>query len=192
MVFSSTIFLFVFLPIVLLLYFNPIFKSRQFRNNVLLIASLFFYAWGEPVFVVLMMFSIFVTWLIGLRAERKDKISFVFGLIYHIFVLFVFKYLSFVVYEASGHKTRLEIILPIGISFFTFQMMSYLIDVWRGAKAQTNVLNVGLYTALFPQLIAGPIVRYETIEKEILERKETIQDFSDGIIRFVYGLGKRF
>jgi len=196
MVFSSTIFLFLFLPIVLIGYYNPFIKSRNFRNIFLLITSLGFYAWGEPVFVFLMIFSILVTFILGKHiGDHSGKKFLTIGIVYHVFVLFVFKYLSFFVREMElliGVTSGLEIALPIGISFFTFQMMSYLFDIYYGkAKAQNNPLYVGLYVALFPQLIAGPIVRYEQIASEITERKETLDDVIVGMKRFIYGLGKK-
>jgi len=203
MVFSSTIFLFVFLPLVLAIYYQPWFSSRTFRNRFLLVASLFFYAWGEPIFVFLMMLSVVCGWFVGLRvgAEEPRTPSFrrrwlMLGVTFHVGLLFVFKYLTFIAHEAGfllhTDFSAVHIALPIGISFFTFQLLSYLFDIYYGkAQAQKNVLNVGLYIALFPQLIAGPIVRYDTIEKQIEHRKETLHDFADGMMRFIYGLGKK-
>lgn len=198
MVFSSQVFLFVFLPLVLIIYFNPFIKTRRFKNIFLLIASLLFYAWGEPVFVFLMIFSIFITWLLGLRllTSSKPKAVLIVGTIYHIAVLAIFKYLTFILGQMGLLLNRdlsfIKISLPIGISFFTFQLMSYLFDVYyKKAEAQKNPLYVGLYVALFPQLIAGPIVRYETIAHEINNRSETKEDVTYGVMRFVYGLGKK-
>ena len=202
MVFSSTVFLFLFLPIVLFFYYNPFFKGRTFRNYFLLLASLGFYAWGEPVFVFLMIFSIFITWLAGggisvSNNKKQKKIFLIIGIVYHAGILFVFKYLSFV-YSQFGlllNKDRgfaLNIALPIGISFFTFQLMSYLFDIYYdNAAAQRNLLYVGLYVSLFPQLIAGPIVRYNQIEGEIENRTESLYEFSRGMERFISGLGKK-
>lgn len=199
MVFSSTIFLFVFLPVVLLVYYNPFMKGRGFRNIFLLLASLVFYAWGEPVFVFLMMLSIIVTWLIGLklsREERTSKAVLAVGITYHVIILFVFKYLTFTAKQVGLLLNRdlsgINISLPIGISFFTFQLMSYLFDVYyKKAEAQKNPLYVGLYVALFPQLIAGPIVRYEKIASEITDRHESYEDVAAGMQRFIYGLAKK-
>ena len=203
MVFSSTIFLFVFLPLVLAIYYQPWLSSRTFRNRFLLVASLLFYAWGEPVFVFLMMLSVVCGWFVGLRvgAEGHRTLSFrhrwlVLGVTFHVGLLFVFKYLTFIAHEAGlllhADFSAVHIALPIGISFFTFQLLSYLFDIYYGkAQAQKNILNVGLYIALFPQLIAGPIVRYDTIEEQIERRKETLHDFADGMMRFIYGLGKK-
>lgn len=198
MVFSSQIFLFVFLPIVLLIYYNPVFKGRTFRNVFLLFASLLFYAWGEPVFVFLLLFSIAVTWILGMRIEksRSPKLLLTIGTVYHIFILFIFKYLTFTMREIGVLVNKdfsfVNISLPIGISFFTFQLMSYLFDVYyKKATPQKNPLYVGLYVALFPQLIAGPIVRYETVAYEIENRKENSEEFFRGFCRFVYGLAKK-
>lgn len=197
MVFSSTVFLFVFLPFILIVYYNPFVRGRAFRNAILLVASLGFYAWGEPVFVFLMIFSILLTWLFGLGLQkRKGRALLVVGTIYHIVVLFVFKYLTFTAKEVGLLLHRdfsfVDITLPIGISFFTFQLMSYLFDIYyQKADAQKNPLYVGLYISLFPQLIAGPIVRYDRIASEITKRTETYDDMIAGLERFIYGLAKK-
>ena len=196
MVFSSTVFLFLFLPLALCIYYNPWLSGRRFRNVFLLLASLIFYAWGEPVFVSLMIVSIAVAFLVGrhLRgAGRKYWLG--AGVAFHVGLLFVFKYLTFVLGQLGllvGNLEGFTIALPIGISFFTFQLLSYLFDVYHGkAEAQTNILNLGLYVALFPQLIAGPIVRYDAIAAEITQRQENLTDFSEGMLRFIYGLAKK-
>lgn len=198
MVFSSTIFCFLFLPIVLVLYYNPFFKGRNYRNIILLFSSLGFYAWGEPIFVFLMIFSIIITWALGLiiQNKKRTKVALIIGIAYHIAVLFIFKYLTFFANQIglliNTDTTNIDIALPIGISFFTFQLMSYLFDVYyKKADAQSNLFYVGLYVSLFPQLIAGPIVRYETIADEIKNRKETLNDFVEGMKRFIYGLAKK-
>lgn len=198
MVFSSTVFLFLFLPLTLVLYYNPFFSNRKFRNIVLLAASLLFYAWGEPVYVGLMVISIFMGWFIGLRIEKtKNKsckqMALWLGCCFHIGMLFIFKYLSFTLRQFGFPIESLaNIALPIGISFFTFQILSYILDIYYGkAHAKQNPLDVGLYIALFPQLIAGPIVRYDTIEKQLYQRKETVDYFCEGMQRFIYGLGKK-
>lgn len=198
MVFSSTIFMFLFFPLVFLIYYNPWFQSRGFRNIVLLGASLVFYAWGEPVFVFLMLISIVVGWAVGLGIERcrRRKLLLTLGITFHVALLFIFKYLSFLSEEFAwlfpGSAGPIRISLPIGISFFSFQLMSYLFDVYyQKARAQRNVLYVGLYIALFPQLIAGPIVRYEQVADEILNRRESRADILCGMERFIYGLGKK-
>lgn len=197
MIFSSTTFLFLFLPAVLLIYYNPLTKHRGFRNIFLLIASLGFYAWGEPLFVFVMLLSILVTWVIGIFLQKKHSRGLLaFGISLHVLVLFIFKYLTFVVEQAARvfHREapEIEIAMPIGISFFTFQLMSYLFDIYyKKARAQKNLLNVGLYVSFFPQLIAGPIVRYEHIAAQIENREENWDKFCFGMRRFIYGLGKK-
>lgn len=208
LLFSSTVFLFLFLPMTLMIYYGlVVLRERKclpggdFRNWFLFLASLFFYAWGEPIFVFLMILSIVVGWYAGFKIESVSvpvakKRILTIGVSFHILVLFIFKYLTFVASQLGLilHRdfSAIHIALPIGISFFTFQLLSYLFDIYYGkARAQRNLLHVGLYISLFPQLIAGPIVRYSTIEKQILSRKETIGDFADGMMRFIYGLGKK-
>lgn len=201
LVFSSNLFLFVFLPLTFLLYYNPFCTGRKFRNVLLFIASLAFYAWGEPFFVWLMLLSILFGWRIGLRIgeakwQGRRKLWLSLGVAFHLGMLFVFKYLTFAAQQLGlllqEDFSAIQFTLPIGISFFTFQLLSYLFDVYYGkAQAQENVLNLGLYISLFPQLIAGPIVRYADIEHEILHRQETKEDFTEGMIRFSYGLAKK-
>ena len=200
MVFSSSIFLFGFLPFVVLLYYLLPRTKRGWRNGVLLAASLFFYAWGEPAFVFVMLLSIFINWRLVIllaRAEtqQKRKGLLVLTVGYDIALMFVFKYLGFVFNNLAlllGSEKSLSIALPIGISFFTFQIMSYVFDVYYGnAKVQTSYARLALYISMFPQLIAGPIVRYTTVEEEIGERRETLEDFSDGFARFTVGLAKK-
>ena len=198
MVFSSTVFLFLFLPLLLVLYYFPR-AGRTWRNTILLLASIFFYAWGEPVFVFLMLFSVFVNWALALgmdRASARRKAWLTGAVIFDILLLGVFKYASFLsrnlVALTGNEQLIVSIALPIGISFFTFQLMSYVFDVYYGkAGAQKNLLHVALYIALFPQLIAGPIVRYAQIEDEILNRHESFSLMGEGIRRFVYGLAKK-
>lgn len=201
MLFSSTIFLFLFLPFVLLIYYNPIIKNRTFKNIFLTCASLLFYAWGEPKFVFVMMLSILMNWLLALlvdkyRKNKKVKIIVAVAVIANMGLLFVFKYLNFTVETINStfnaNIVLKKIALPIGISFFSFQALSYVIDVYRkDGKVQKNPLNVALYISLFPQLIAGPIVRYETVAKEINDRNENIEDFSNGVLRFIVGFCKK-
>lgn len=197
MVFSSTVFLFLFLPITVLVYYCPLIKSRKIKNIFLLIVSLLFYAYGEPLFVFLMIFSIIVNYFLGrgVAESKHRKIYLTLAYVYNIFLLFIFKYLTFFVRNINilfKSEISLNIVLPIGISFFTFQMLSYVIDVYRNPKiVQKNIFNVALYISLFPQLIAGPIVRYETVANQIDNRKESVKLFSDGMYRFVYGLGKK-
>lgn len=203
MLFSSVVFLFYFLPCVLILYYAASF-SRRVQNAVLLISSLFFYAWGEPVYVLIMIGSIIFNYICGLMVDksrdndRMAKIILIITCAGNLGVLFVFKYLGFVVRninEMSNGAFQLKvplIALPIGISFFTFQAMSYVIDVYRNkARVQKNIFSLGLYISFFPQLVAGPIVRYTTIEDAIKNRKESFTKFSVGTCRFIMGLAKK-
>lgn len=200
MVFSSTTFLFLFLPFVLLVYYNPVWKGRTFRNIVLTCASVGFYAWGEPIFVFAMLFSIVFNWFMALRIDKArgagKKVYMVLTVIYNVGLLFLFKYLSFIIDNFALLLKRddwsVAIALPIGISFFTFQILSYIFDVYRGKVAvQKNLYKVALYISLFPQLIAGPIVRYSSIAEAIDHRKESWENLEDGVFRFVYGLAKK-
>ena len=184
-----------------MVYYNPWFKGRKFRNYFLLFMSMVFYAYGEPLFVGIMILEIVIGWLLGKKIElmqqqKKKKRWLYVGVFFFVAMLFVFKYLTFFNTQFSVFFSvstpDIDIALPIGISFFTFQLLSYIFDVYYGkAKAQSNILNVGLYITLFPQLIAGPIVRYDVIEKQILQRQENLQNFADGMFRFIYGLGKK-
>ncbi len=203
MLFSSVIFIYLFLPCVLLVYYGLLRKNRNAQNIFLFLASLFFYAWGEPKFVLVMLLSIVCNWAFGLLVHsarqngslKKARIILSLGCILNLSLLFVFKYLNFTLSNINslfGTSFVSDIALPIGISFFTFQAMSYVIDVYRAkGQIQKNILNVGLYIAFFPQLIAGPIVRYETVADQIQNRKETSEDFFSGFARFVAGLGKK-
>lgn len=201
MIFSSLIFLFGFLGIILAVYFLlkplPIF----YRNFWLFVVSIFFYAWGEPKFFVILLGSIFMNYLWGLavdkfRSSKRIKWILVGTVTSNLIILFIFKYLNFFsgIINSFGHDIlKVPIIfLPIGISFFTFQAISYVIDVYRGhGEVQKNPLNVGLYISFFPQLIAGPIVRYDTVAGQIRSRRETMADFAAGIERFLIGFCKK-
>lgn len=201
MLFSSTVFLFLFLPAVLLFYYVPVTKGRTYRNIILLLFSLLFYAWGEPVFVWIMLVSVWLNWVAGKRLEGaagKRKKGIMLGITaFDIGLLFVFKYLTFLLQNVNRFffdecLVIREIALPIGISFFTFQMLSYIFDVYYGkVAARKKLLDLALYISMFPQLIAGPIVRYDTIADELENRKETKEDFTEGIGRFIFGLGKK-
>lgn len=201
MLFSSVIFLFYFLPIVFISYYLLSF-SKTLQNILLFFVSLFFYAWGEPYYVVLLIFSICLNYCLGLLIQKyhtdknKKKIFLIIACICNVGLLFIFKYLYFTVSTLSsifGFAYSLKpITLPVGISFFTFQALSYVIDIYRqDAKAQKNIMYVGLYIAFFPQLIAGPIVRYTSIEKQIQERKINMRKLSVGVCRFIGGLAKK-
>jgi len=197
MVFSSDVFLFLFLPAVLFFYYVVCRKSIRAKNIILLLSSLFFYAWGEPAVVFLMILSIVVNYFFGLHMDGKHRKGIlIISVLFNLSFLFVFKYLDFALETAGfllGRKLAgVGIALPIGISFYTFQSLSYVVDVYRGKVApQRNLMNLGLYVALFPQLIAGPIVRYSTIEQQILGRRESLQTFSSGVERFIIGLAKK-
>ncbi|MBO5389738.1 MAG: MBOAT family protein [Lachnospiraceae bacterium] len=181
MVFSSMTFLYYFLPVVLLTYFMV---PRVAKNGVLLLASLFFYAWGEPKYLILMAATILIGYFSGLIIEKnREKMSGRIALYVALFCclgfLIAFKYVSFLP-------------LPIGISFYTFQLISYIVDVYRGkVKAGRKLINLFTYVVMFPQLIAGPIVRYECVEKELVSRTHSIPMIREGIVRFVIGLGKK-
>ena len=201
MLFSSSVFLAVFLPVVLLVYHGLLHGRRGAQNVFLLLASLFFYWWGEPKFVLIMLLSIAMNYLFGLwvGAFKARGIRLTAPVVCtaaaNLAVLFSFKYVDFAVRNLNLLGLDLTppgILLPIGISFYTFQAMSYVFDIARGrGTVQKNPLNVGLYIALFPQLVAGPIVKYETVAREILHRRETWDDFAEGVRRFLIGLGKK-
>ncbi len=199
MIFSSAIFLFFFLPLLLLIYFNPFFKTIKIKNVVLLIASLFFYAWGEPIFVFVMIGSIIINYLLALCIQKYNNLKKLFlaiSVAVNVSVLFVFKYLSFVLtnlnYIFYIDNFARNIALPIGISFFTFQILSYVFDVYyKKVEANKNIIEVGLYISCFPQLISGPIVRYNTIIDEIKNRRIDFDCFSSGVVRFIIGLAKK-
>jgi len=202
MLFNSALFLFLFLPIVLILYFI---SPSRLKNSVLLIASLIFYAWGGAGMTVIILGSIIFNYLIGVLIERNKtrpaaRYILAFGLVINLSVLATFKYLNFIVFNlnqlfSSLHLDPLHqtsIALPIGISFFTFHSISYIIDVYRNrVTAQTNLINHSLYITLFPQLIAGPIVRYSDISEQIKERKVNLAKFASGVERFIIGLSKK-
>ncbi len=202
MLFASTVFIFLFLPSVLFLYYVVLKKFRTAQNILLLVASLLFYAWGEPKYVLIMMLSIIMNYALGLLVDKyrgnktKSRLIIAATVVFNLAILYIFKYLMFTVENINSiaglHLSVPNIVLPIGISFFTFQAMSYVIDVYREkGEAQKNPLNVGLYISFFPQLIAGPIVRYETVAYQIKHRKETFDKFSEGVCRFIIGLAKK-
>lgn len=199
MVFSSTIFLCVYLPLVLLGYYIC---PKKGRNLFLLIVSLVFYAWGEPKYVFLMIFSILVNYIFGRLMDKnrgrqkRMKLLLVLSVVIDLGLLSVFKYTDFVITNINAifgsSFDLLKIALPIGISFYTFQAMSYTIDVYRNdVRVQKNLIDFGMYITMFPQLIAGPIVRYADVQDQLAERSVTTADFSEGVMRFVVGLGKK-
>ncbi len=198
MVFSSISFLFVFLPLLLAVYFLLPARLREGRNLVLLLFSLFFYGYGGPRFLLLMLLSIAVNYAGGLLAapdQRRRRLWTGLVTAVNLGLLGWFKYAGFLGANLNRIWTGLpvpEVALPIGISFFTFQGLSYVLDVYRGEAApERNPLRVALYISLFPQLVAGPIVRYTTVADEIRNRRETLDAFTDGAVRFLFGLGKK-
>lgn len=195
MVFSTIIFLCVFLPIVIIGYYLV---PKPAKNMFLLICSLFFYAWGEPVYVLIMLASIAYNYLFGMfiANTRQDKLWMIISVVVNLLVLGVFKYSGFFIENIDKVIPNLlhvpDIALPIGISFYTFQGMSYCIDVYRDKEmVQKNPVNLALYIAMFPQLIAGPIVRYSDIRTELTGRSHNAEMFSEGAGRFIIGLSKK-
>lgn len=205
MVFSSVVFLFVYLVLVLGIYFII---PRRARNVFLLISSLLFYAWGEPSLVLLMILSIILNWFAGISVDfylkkdnvRRAKLILALFMTLDVALLVFYKYTGFLFdnvntlfgIELPATDFFKNLVMPIGISFYTFQMMSYVIDVYRrDAKVQMNIIDFGCYVSLFPQLIAGPIVQYKTIAEQLKNRRETLVGFSQGVVRFVIGLSKK-
>lgn len=198
MLFSSITFLYFYLPLVLCIYFIA---PKKLKNFILLIASLVFYAWGEPRYVLIMLLSILLALVWGILIEKyRGQVLSKFFLGLSVFsslgMLMLFKYADFFIYninQVTGLSLGLlRLTLPIGISFYTFQILSYTVDVYRGeVKAQKNLITLGTYIALFPQLIAGPIVRYSEIKKQLEERKHSIEGINTGIKRFIVGLSKK-
>jgi len=198
MVFSSIPFIFFFLPFFLIIYYLVPFKIK---NIILLIFSLIFYAWGEPIYILLMFFSSIVDYTNGLLLKRttnkrKRQLILIESLIVNLGLLGFFKYSDFLIENINTllnlNITKLNLPLPIGISFYTFQTMSYTIDVYRKeVPAEKNFINFMSYVSMFPQLIAGPIVRYETIHKELNKREISFNNFTAGFIRFLEGLFKK-
>ena len=192
----------IFLPLLIILYY--IIPSIKYRNLVLFIFSLIFYAWGEPIYILLMIFSIindYIYALIICDLKKKGNIigaktALISSIAINLGLLIFFKYSDFIIlninYLCSMNLSKLNLLLPIGISFYTFQTMSYTIDVYKGkVEVQNNLVTLGTYVVLFPQLIAGPIVRYETVEKELKDRTVSLDDIYTGLSRFIIGLGKK-
>lgn len=201
MVFSSTFFIFFFLPAVLLVYFAV---PKKLKNFVLFFFSLVFYSWSEPVYILIMLFSTFFDYTNGLLIERFQfkqkygaaKMVLICSIVVNLGILGFFKYNNFFVQNINtlvgSNLPLMNIVLPIGISFYTFQTMSYTIDVYRKeVVAQHNIINFGAYVTMFPQLVAGPIVQYKDIETQLNSRKITVIGFSYGIKRFIIGLAKK-
>ena len=201
MLFSSQVFLYFFLPITLIVYYL---SPKRFRNFILLIASLIFYAWGEPIYILIMLFSTVFDYINGLlidKFQKKNqhkyaKIVLIVSVVGNLAILGFFKYSDFLISNINSlfnsNISLLAIALPIGVSFYTFQTMSYTIDVYKqNVKAQKNFISFATYVTLFPQLIAGPIVKYRDVSESLENRKENITDFSEGIKRFIIGLFKK-
>lgn len=199
MVFSSLLFLFIFLPIFLICYFV---MPKPWRNLILFLGSLMFYAWGEPIYVSIMLFSTVLDYICGRIIDRfRDhkvipKLGLGLSLLGNLGLLSYFKYADFFItninHSFGTNIALLKLALPIGISFYTFQTMSYTIDLYRGKiGVQKNIISFGAYVTMFPQLIAGPIVTYATVEKELNHRRITMDGFGEGCIRFIEGLGKK-
>lgn len=201
MVFSSAIFLFLFLPIVFILYYI---SPKKLRNTIMFLASLLFYAWGEPIYIFIMLFSTVFDYENGrliekFRKQEKEKICkviLILSIVVNLGLLMFFKYTDFFVGNINGlfglSIDSLGLALPIGISFYTFQTLSYTIDVYRGVvQTQHNIINFGMYVSMFPQLIAGPIVRYSDIKNQVDSRDENVDEIAAGIRRFIMGLAKK-
>jgi alginate O-acetyltransferase complex protein AlgI len=197
MLFSSLTFLCFFFPVFFLLYFAA--KKRRTRNFILLVFSLVFYAWGEPLYIFLMLFSLTLNWAFALLIDRyrdKARLFLVIDTAVNLALIGVYKYAGFFVSAVNMlpgvELTVPQLTLPIGISFYTFQILSYVIDVYRrDTEVQPNILTLGAYLSAFPQLIAGPIVRYRTVEDELENRVETLDDVAEGLRRFIAGLAKK-
>lgn len=194
MVFASITFLYYFLPVFLILYFVV---PKKYKNLVLLLFSLIFYFYGEPKYILLMLIEVLFAYFMTLSLEKnKSKSLLIVVVSFYLLLLCIFKYFNFIISNInsifSSNISLLNIVLPIGISFYTFQIISYEVDVYRGkVKASKNLIEFMTYVFLFPQLIAGPIVRYESVNKELKSRKVTFDDFSSGVNRFVIGLFKK-
>ena len=196
MLFTSISFLYYFLPVLILIYFLT---PKKYKNIILLIASLVFYFYGEPKYVFLMIIEIIIAYIGAILIDKyknQSKNILITTLFIHIFLLIIFKYTDFIIQTINdifnANIKLLNIALPIGISFYTFQIISYVIDVYNGkVKVQKNIINLATYVSLFPQLVAGPIVRYQTVEKELDDRVHSFNNFAYGIRRFSIGLAKK-
>lgn len=191
MIFSSATFIFLFLPIVFLMV---LITPKKIHNLILLVASLVFYAWGEPTYIILMLVSSLVNYFLA-KKVYQNKFTLLFAIIFNIGTLFIFKYLNFFIEnlnQLSIHLPYIYLALPVGISFYTFQTLSYVLDVYAGkTKVQQSYFKLLLYIAFFPQLIAGPIVKYQDINEEISHRTMSIEGITNGFYRFILGLSKK-
>ena len=196
MLFTSISFLYYFLPALIIIYFIT---PKKYKNIILLIASLLFYFYGEPKYVFLMILEIIIAYIGAILIDKyknQSKNILIITLFIHVFLLIIFKYTDFIIQTindiSNANIKLLNIALPIGISFYTFQIISYIIDVYNGkVKVQRNIIKLATYVSLFPQLVAGPIVRYQTVEKELDNRVHSFNNFAYGIRRFSVGLAKK-
>ena len=194
MVFTSISFIYYFLPLLLICYFVV---PKKFRNIILLMFSVLFYFYGEPKYILLMLIEVFISYVVGLLIDKyKNKNILIIGIFIHVLLFGIFKYFNFVIINVNNlfhsNLNLLNVVLPIGISFYTFQIISYEIDVYnKKVNAQSNILKYFLYVFLFPQLIAGPIVRYQDVNNEIDNRNVTFEMFANGLRRFIIGLSKK-
>jgi len=197
MVFSSNLFLFLFLPITIILYFLPLEKvfGKKYKNMLLLLASLFFYSWGETKYIILLLSSIIGNYCFGLLIARERKYALFLAVFFNLILLGYFKYANFFLDSLNSFGLSIEnkkILLPIGISFFTFHAISYLVDIYRKkCQPQRNIFDLALYISFFPQLVAGPIVRYNFIQRFLNIRHYSALTISYGVRRFIIGLGKK-
>ncbi len=194
MLFTSISFLYYFLPIVLIIYFI---MPNKYRNFLLFVSSMFFYFYGEPKYIILMLLEILIAYFGAIIIDKtKNKTIFIFTILIHVLLLCFFKYTDFLITNINSiFKTNISLLrisLPIGISFYTFQIISYVVDVYKGkVSVQKSFIRLATYVSLFPQLIAGPIVRYETIEEELKTRSHNFENFAEGARRFTIGLAKK-
>ena len=196
MLFTSISFLYYFLPALIIIYFIT---PKKYKNIILLIASLLFYFYGEPKYVFLMIAEIIIAYIGAILIDKyknQSKNILIITLFIHVFLLIIFKYTDFIIQTindiSNANIKLLNIALPIGISFYTFQIISYIIDVYNGkVNVQKNIIKLATYVSLFPQLVAGPIVRYQTVEKELDDRTHSFNNFAYGIRRFTIGLAKK-
>ena len=194
MVFTSISFIYYFLPLLLICYFVV---PKKYRNIILLMFSVLFYFYGEPKYILLMLIEVFISYVVGLLIDKyKNKNILIIGIFIHVLLFGIFKYFNFVIINVNNlfhsNLNLLNVVLPIGISFYTFQIISYEIDVYnKKVNVQSNILNYFLYVFLFPQLIAGPIVRYQDVNNEIDNRNVTFEMFARGVRRFIIGLSKK-
>lgn len=194
MVFTSISFIYYFLPLLLICYFVV---PKKFRNIILLMFSVLFYFYGEPKYILLMLIEVLISYVVGLLIDKyKNKNILIIGIFIHVLLFGIFKYFNFVIINVNNlfhsNLNLLNVVLPIGISFYTFQIISYEIDVYnKKVNVQSNILKYFLYVFLFPQLIAGPIVRYQDVNNEIDNRNVTFEMFANGLRRFIIGLSKK-